>query len=150
MSIIWLLTQAILSYSVGNGYNDLEYSPYIFDGVVGSQLLNIQEISSKLYGLDEYLEEKCWNATVIQDNINNTIPILAANFDIDDCNYIDIISKFQGLGARAIIILSNIEENSESPTSSPTPSIATKSKNYELWLPYYCMIEFNPSITNYS
>ena len=109
-SSLWDTSQTILSLTGDGtqlqGYSTLQYSPYEFDGIVGSSLLDIRHTLGYVYGSDEYFDDtlRCYNGTQLrQDIVNDTIPILATDFD--KCNYIDLITKFQEFGSRAVVIL---------------------------------------------
>eukprot|EP01083_Nonionella_stella_P181333 649234_1 len=148
-------TAALLSIT-GNttkyGHELLDYEPFIFDGIVGSSRLNIKHREAVIYGLEQYFDASlgCFNNTngLTVDLINDTIPVLAVH--LDSCQYMDMMTHLQSMGARAIVLITDIFENTKSPTPAPTPSRSRFPFNYDFWLPYECDITFPPSFDNYS
>eukprot|EP01084_Bolivina_argentea_P064147 117027_1 len=136
--------------SYGNGALNFE----AFDGepIRVSDKILIDLVPATLYGYIEYTHglttsNKCFNVsdllsdTFNPENINNSIPILAAN--LDKCVYSKVLKTFQEFGARAVVVVTNINSDSPPPTASPTNPPTTDKLNYIYWLPFKCYIETN-------
>eukprot|EP01083_Nonionella_stella_P176398 617050_1 len=131
----------------------VDFEPYTFVDTVGSTLLNIPFLPSKLYGIDEYTsiltgDIQCFDfaSFIAQNNsvesIANTIPVIAAVFDA--CNYVDLFAQFQAYGARAIVVATHIDDSTDAPTHAPSKAPFISPLNYNYWLPLTCTIHVNP------
>eukprot|EP01084_Bolivina_argentea_P041369 76319_1 len=133
---------------------EIEFTPYKFIDTVGSQYVNIPPLSSTLYGIEEYQniiadQIECLTIQNISiSEITNTIPIIAAVFDV--CDYSDLFLELQNYGARAIVVATFIDENTPAPTAAPTKSPFISPLNYDYWRPFVCDIQYHSWKMNYT
>eukprot|EP01083_Nonionella_stella_P154766 499123_1 len=150
-------TEAYLLYHSESTSGTVPFTQYSYIDTVGSPLLNISYLPSTLYGVDEYngkAENPCLNFSSLvaqntsADDIANTIPVVAAVFDT--CDYIDLFVQLQNHGARAIIVLTFIQDSTEEPTSAPTKAPFISPLNYNYWLPFDCTIDIHAHFADYA
>eukprot|EP01084_Bolivina_argentea_P211116 359167_1 len=100
-------------------------------------------LRTNIYGFDYYENKKCFTSESSEFNfqhIRDSIPIVALNFENSNCNhneYIDILLKFQEKGARGLIILTNMDDN----TTLEHPKDVTK-----FWVQFECIMQFDAEI----
>eukprot|EP01083_Nonionella_stella_P286301 974486_1 len=141
---------AILVYhdDASHGGHNLPYIPYIIEGkTVGATLFNVNAVPSAIHGYDESI---CYNLTTNTSytTINNSIPMLLTN--LSHCDYLDVILEFQERGARAIILIVDIQYNHSNTSVHQWTTRDPRLISYDHWLPFDCIIRFEPFVTNYS